>query len=75
MVILSKIIKVLIIMMYAVVYTYSTWMTTMEPEKTIWGWICTFIFGIGSIWLITNFKDNKNARKEEGNSSEEGILH
>jgi hypothetical protein len=59
MVILSKIIKVLIIMVYATVYAYSAWMTTIEPERSLWGWICTGLFAAGAVWLINSFKSKK----------------
>jgi hypothetical protein len=75
MVILEKIIKFLIIMMYVVVYAYSARMTTVKPDEIVWGWICTILFGIGAIWLVSNIKDKKDVREEERNSGEEGVLH
>ena len=65
-----KILKVLIVIIYAIVYAYSVWMTSIRPEETIWGWICTLVFLISSIYLITIFTKNKTQNDDKDGKDE-----
>ena len=60
-----KYVITLIYIMYIAVYVYSAHMTSVDPDRPIWGYICTFIFTFLSIWSIRlysgyNKKDEKN---------------
>ena len=67
---MMKIIKGLIITMYLIVYAYSVYMTSIEPERTIWGWICTVVFLIFAISAIDLI--NKVSKKESEDENKEG---
>ena len=40
-------------MIYFIVYAYAARMTSIEPERTVWGYICALVFAIISIWSIS----------------------
>jgi xanthine/uracil permease len=67
MVILKKILKFLIIIVCVMVYAYSANMTSIEPDKELWGWICTVMFGIIAAIGLHEFTKH-DIRKKEGNS-------
>ena len=56
--------RVIIILMYMIVYVYSVYKTTVCSD-VIWGWICTFIFGLGAIWGVNAIVKNNRENKEE----------
>ena len=45
----------LIYIIYITVYGYSAHMTSVDPENALWGYICTFVFGVLSIWSVNLF--------------------
>lgn len=61
-----KILKILLVIIYAIVYIYAVWMTSIEPQKPTWGWICTLIFGIAAMWGLNRFTKN-NLKKNTNN--------
>lgn len=63
-----KYVITLIYVMYITTYAYSAYMTSVEPHKPLWGYICTFVFGFLSIWSITLFQ--KYYKSGEKNSEE-----
>lgn len=55
----------LIYIIYIVVYGYSTYMTSIEPENTYWGYICVYIFTFLAIWSIRMFSENSKNNEED----------
>ena len=54
--------------MYIAVYAYSAHMTSVEPDRPLWGYICTFIFGYLAVWsvkLYTKYSEEKEKKDEE----------
>jgi hypothetical protein len=43
-------------------------MTSVEPERSIWGYICAFVFGILFIWTVSIF--SKYQKKKSENNQE-----
>jgi len=58
----------LIYIMYIMIYIYSAHMTSVDPENTLWGYICTFVFGFLSVWSINLF--TKYSLEKEKNPEE-----
>ena len=60
----------LIFVIYLIDYSYAGYMASVEPDKVIWGYICTLIFAIVVPWGISIFvkHNNKKTNKEENNS-------
>ena len=57
----------LIFVIYFIVYGYSVHMTSVEPDKKIWGYICTLVFGIVFIWGVSIFVKKQGKNKDENN--------
>lgn len=47
-------------------YGYSAHMAISHPEKILWGFICTFVFGFISIFSVYLYA--KNSGKKTNNS-------
>jgi hypothetical protein len=47
-----KLITWILATIHMIVYAYAVWMTYLHPELIIWGWICVYIFSVGSIWGV-----------------------
>ena len=63
-----KYVITLIYIMYIAVYVYSSHMTSVEPDKPLWGYICTFVFGYLAIWsikLYTKYSEENKKNSEE----------
>jgi quinol-cytochrome oxidoreductase complex cytochrome b subunit len=60
--------RILIIVIYSIVYAYSCYKTIVEPDKTIWGYICALVFGILAILTIPIFI--KYQKKKSENNQE-----
>jgi hypothetical protein len=63
-----KYVITLIYILYIIVYGYSTYMTSVEPDNKLWGFLCTFIFGFLSVWgviLYTKYFTEKEKNSEE----------
>jgi len=58
-----KYVWIFIIIIYLIVYGYSAHMTTIEPERNIWGYICTLVFAI--LTLIGIHLYSKKTDKDE----------
>jgi 4-hydroxybenzoate polyprenyltransferase len=58
-----KFIKAIIYALYIIVYAYAVWMTSIKPEETFWGYLCTGIFGFLFIWTVSMII--KNSEKSE----------
>ena len=54
--------------MYFIVYGYSAYMTSVEPEKNVWGYICVLTFAIVAIMGISDFANS--SKKNSENSDE-----
>jgi quinol-cytochrome oxidoreductase complex cytochrome b subunit len=44
-------VKIIIFIMYLIVYGYSAHMTSVQPNETIWPYICLFLFPL-IFWRI-----------------------
>ena len=64
-----KLLRIAIYMIYFIVYGYSAYMTSVEPEKNVWGYICVFTFGIVAIMAINQFA-NSSKKNSENNDHE-----
>jgi hypothetical protein len=66
-----KFVKTTIFLMYLIVYVYSCYMTSVEPNKIFWGYICAGVFGVLFIMLVSilakNQKKNLENNKENNN--------
>ena len=62
-----KFVKAIIYALYLIVYAYAAHKTTVEPDKTYWGFICVFIFGFLFTWTVAIIvkKDKKNQNNED----------
>lgn len=49
------------------IYGFAVHMTSVEPDKSIWGYICTVIFGIVFWWGISIFVKHQPKNKNENN--------
>ena len=60
-----KIVKGILFALYVFIYVYAAHKTNVEPDRLIWGYICTGIFGFLFIWLVTIIvKNQKNSEKK-----------
>jgi hypothetical protein len=59
-----KILRISIVIIYLIVYGYSVFKTTVEPDNVIWGYICTLVFAILAIMGVSYFAKH-NEKKEE----------
>jgi hypothetical protein len=49
---------------YLIVYGYACHMTSVEPDKPIWGYICALVFAILFTWGISIFVKNQKNKSE-----------
>ena len=61
-----KFVKAIIYALYLIVYAYAVWKTSVEPDKVIWGYLCTAIFGFLFTWTVTMIV--KNSSKTQNKS-------
>lgn len=54
----------IIFLLYFIVYGYSVHMTSVEPDRKIWGYICVVVFGIVFTWGISIFTKNQKNNQE-----------
>ena len=54
----------IIFVIYFIVYGYSVHMTSVEPDRKIWGYICVVVFGIVFTWGISIFTKNQKNNQE-----------
>lgn len=47
-----KYVRILIFIIYFIVYGYSCHKTSTDPNNLVWGYICGFIFGFLAIWSV-----------------------
>lgn len=59
-----KVLRILMFTIYFLVYGYSAYKTTVEPDRAVWGWICALVFGILSIMAIKYFTEKSKKDKE-----------
>ena len=62
-----KILRISIVIIYLIVYGYSVFKTTVEPDNKIWGYICALVFAILSIMFVNHYMNNS---KNSDNKSE-----
>jgi predicted ABC-type exoprotein transport system permease subunit len=55
-----KFVKTAIFALYLIIYGYAVWMTSIEPNNVIWGYLCVAIFGFLFIWTISIIIKNSN---------------
>ena len=60
----------LIFVIYFIVYGYSVHMTSVEPNRNIWGYICTLIFTIIVPWGISIFIKYQNKKPNNENNQD-----
>jgi 4-hydroxybenzoate polyprenyltransferase len=62
-----KFVNAIIYALYLIVYAYAVWMTSVKPEETYWGYLCTAIFGFLFTWTVSIVikNSNKSENKEE----------
>lgn len=61
-----KVVKVFLIILYSFIYGYSVYKTSVEPDRPVWGYICTLIFFIAVIYGLNEFiKKNSNDQQTE----------
>ena len=64
---LSTVLTGIILGALIIVYGYAVHMTSVEPDKTIWGYVCTVIFGIVFTLGISLFVKNQPKSKDSEN--------
>ena len=62
-----KVFTTLMFIIYFIVYGYACWMTSLEPEKKQWGYICVVVMMIMAIWGISIFAKNQRKNNDEEN--------
>jgi len=60
-----RVLRIVMFAMYFLIYGYSMSKTTIEPNRPVWGYICTLVFSILSIWGVVIFMENN--KKDEKN--------
>lgn len=65
-----KLINAFIYALYLIVYAYSVWKTSVEPDKIIWGYLCVGIFTYLFIKTVKLFTKEKKNINESENSKE-----
>ena len=62
-----KFVNAIIYALYLIVYAYAAWKTSVKPEETYWGYLCTVIFGFLFVWTVSLVikNSNKSENKEE----------
>lgn len=65
-----KFVKAMIYALYLFVYGYSTYMTSVEPNNVIWGYICVFVFAYLFIGLISTVVNNQKKNDDSENTSD-----
>lgn len=60
-----KYVKIFICIIYFIVYAYSCNMTIVEPDDTIWGYICTAIFAVMAAWAVSTYTENERKKSED----------
>ena len=53
-----------ILVISIIVYGYACHMTSVEPERQIWGYICAAVFGIVFILTISIFTKNQKNKPD-----------
>lgn len=62
---MMKFTKIILVLLYLFVYVYSVHMTQIRTEETKWGWICTLIFIIFSIWALGSFTSQQPKNNDD----------
>lgn len=65
-----KFAKAIIFLMYLIVYVYSCYMTSVEPNKVFWGYICTGVFVVLFIMLVSFFTKNQQNNSENNKENQ-----
>ena len=65
-----KFVKATIFLMYLIVYVYSCYMTSVEPNKVFWGYICTGVFVVLFIMLVSFFTKNQQNNSENNKENQ-----
>ena len=60
----------LIFVFLIIVYGYAYYMTSVEPEKQIWGYICALDFGILFTMSVSFITKNQKKKEDHENNSE-----
>jgi hypothetical protein len=60
-----RFIKIILVLLYLSIYVYSVRMTQLHPEETKWGWMCTLIFLIFTIWSLGEFTKYGKRNEDE----------
>ena len=56
--------------MYLIVYVYSCYMTSVEPNKVFCGYICTGVFVVLFIMLVSFFTKNQQDNSENNKENQ-----
>ena len=67
---MMKFVKATIFLMYLIVYVYSCYMTSVEPNKVFWGYICTGVFVVLFIMLVSFFTKNQQNNSENNKENQ-----
>jgi len=57
-----KYLKISIYIVCLIIYIYSAYMTTVEPNNKLWGFVCTIVFatvGIMGVHQYSKYINNK----------------
>lgn len=60
-----KFVKAMIYALYLIVYGYSTYKTSVEPDNVYWGYICVFVFGFLFTWTVAMVIKTDKEKTEE----------
>jgi DMSO reductase anchor subunit len=50
-----------------IIYGFAVHMTSVEPDKVIWGYICTIIFGVVFTWGVAIISKHQGKNKDSEN--------
>lgn len=59
-----RFIKIILVLLYSIVYGYSAYMTGQEPQRQVWGYICVLVFLIFTLWAIGEFVKHEQRNKK-----------
>ena len=63
-----KFVKAIIYLLYLIVYAYSAHMTSVEPEKKFWGYLCVVIFAFLFTWTVSVIVKGRENKSDENKS-------
>ena len=59
-----KYLKISIYIACLIIYVFSAYMTAIEPNNNLWGYICTFVFVFMAIIAVIQYVNNLKKKEK-----------